>query len=296
MYLVRASELNLRSSPRVVTTNRIGLLPRGHAVELVEKARAPWWKVRTELGGTKVEGYVSSDWLTSAGELPRQTPANRLVEVHLQSKNPVKRSQDGGRASPLNEPDAPRRKAGSAAEHARQLLAIVGWLRVDRSVRYLPTAGSTYCNIYSYDYCCLGSTYLPRVWWTATALRDLDHGVPVEPVYAATVRELNANSLHHWLPEFGARFGWRREFDLSALQQAANEGAVCIISAQHVDANRSGHICPVVPESGSHRADRRDGRVRAPLQSNAGRVNFQFGAPLWWTSSKLKSSSFWIHD
>src|SRR5690606_35996578 len=60
-YVVRASELNLRSSPRVVSTNRIGLLPRGHEVDLLEKAAAPWWKIRTRLDGTPVEGYVSSD-------------------------------------------------------------------------------------------------------------------------------------------------------------------------------------------------------------------------------------------
>jgi hypothetical protein len=103
--------------------------------------------------------------------------------------------------------------------------------------------------------------------------------------------------LHRWLEEFGPDFGWRRTLDLNALQEAANAGAVCIISAQRVDQNTPGHICAVVPEHGSHEATRgASGQVTVPLQSNAGTSNFQFGGKLWWTAPKFKSFSLWIGD
>lgn len=296
-YVVRASELNLRSSPRVVSTNRIGLLPRGHEVDLLEKAAAPWWKIRTRLDGTPVEGYVSSAYLVAGPEkAPPEAVAKKLVEVHLQTSQPVTRGRDGGRAFALNEAGAPRRDARTPAARAAQLLEIVHWLRVDRSARYLRKGSSTFCNIYSYDYCFLAGAYLPRVWWTATAISALNSGRSVAVVYDQTVRELNANSLHDWLPEFGPQFGWRREFDLDALQAAANAGAVCLVSGKNANSESPGHICPVVPEKGTRQADRRNGRVHAPLQSNAGRENFQFGTPRWWTSATFRSTSFWIHD
>ena len=295
MYKVRATELNLRSAPRVAPSNRIGLLARGHEVELLEKVNAHWWRVRTQLSGVEVTGYVAAAYLVEAEALPALAAADDLVPVHLFSQGPVKRSVAAQRAFALNEPDQPRRAADSPNERARQLIAIVQWLRVDQSARYLPKGSTTYCNIYAYDYCYLGNAYLPRVWWSAKAINALLKGERVEAVYGKTVYELNANSLHRWFEEFGGRFGWRRTVDLTSLQDAANAGAVCIISGQRVDVNTPGHICAVVPEHDANQATRTPaGQVKIPLQSNAGARNFQFGGKVWWTAAKFKSFSFWI--
>ena len=297
MYKVRATELNLRSAPRAVPSNRIAVLPRGHVVELLEVVDSDWSRVRTQLTGMSVTGYVASAFLVEADELPELAAANALVPVHLLSQSPVKRSMAGRRAFALNETNLPRRDASAPSEKARELIAIVKWLRVDQSARYLPSGSTTFCNIYAYDYCYLGNAYLPRVWWSAKAISALLQGQRVEAVYGQTVYEQNANGLHRWFQEFGPTFGWRRTVDLTALQDAANTGAVCLISGQRVDLNTPGHICAVVPESGNHRATRlQSGEVKVPLQSNAGASNFQFGGKAWWTAAKFKSFSFWICD
>lgn len=297
MYLVRATELNLRSSPKLTSGNRVGVLVHGHEVEVLDASGGDWWRVRTRLAGVLVEGFVAAAYLVPAAELAPLPSEVALAPVHLLSSDAVSRFMAGRRAFALNEPGKPVRDAIAAPTRAAQLVAIVHWLGVDRHARYLPRAGATYCNIYSYDYCYLGNAYLPRVWWTATAIGDLLAGTAVAAIYGQTVRELNANSLHDWLQEFGSRFGWRREFSLTALQKAANAGAVVLISAQRVDLNTPGHICPVVPENATHRAERsQNGEVRVPLQSNAGSSNFLFGGKRWWTSAKFKSTSFWVND
>ncbi len=61
---------------------------------------------------------------------------------------------------------------------------------------------------------------------------------------------------------------------------------------------QSGHIVAVVPETDKEKAKRNgDGLVTAPLQSQAGSVNFRYGTgrPEWWTGEQFADSAFWIH-
>jgi hypothetical protein len=93
------------------------------------------------------------------------------------------------------------------------------------------------------------------------------------------------------------RFGWRRTFDLDTLQAAANAGGVAIIVARRADANRSGHITVVVPETASRRAERSGGDLTVPLQSQAGAKNFRYGtAGPWWLATKFSKYGLWVHD
>lgn len=120
--------------------------------------------------------------------------------------------------------------------------------------------------------------------------------VPVAPAYGSTVSELNANSPNNWFAEFGTDFGWRRTLDLNALQNAANQGSVCISSDQRSDLERPGHIVAVVPERQPGGRPEAAGVVIRPLQSHAGASNFKYGGSVWWTSDKFRSFSYWIHD
>jgi hypothetical protein len=297
MFKVKATQLNLRSEPRAVPSTRLAVLPRAQEVQLIEKTNDRWWRVRTRLGGLSVEGYVAASHLVQTQALPEPASFSGLVPVHLTSNEPVRRNSMQRRAFALNESGQPLRRGGSPDVRARELVSIVKWLGVDRGARYLARGGATYCNVYAYDYCHLADAYLPRVWWSASAVHALLGGDRVEAVYGKTVYEQNANALHRWLEEFGARFGWRRTLDLVALQDAANAGSVCLISAQRVEANLPGHICAVVPENGSFRAVRSaTGAVTIPLQSNAGATNFQFGGKAWWTAAKFRSFGFYIHE
>lgn len=112
-------------------------------------------------------------------------------------------------------------------------------------------------------------------------------GTSVSPIYDKTVSELNANSLHNWFSEYGDEFDWRQTFDLTELQESANSGSVCIMSARRKDLNKSGHICAVVPETDHHKAVRKSGNVTTPVQSQAGATNFRYGGKRWLDISRF---------
>jgi hypothetical protein len=268
-------------------------LPQGHLVTKLGVAEdETWWRVSTDHQGSTLEGFVKSDFLAPASDFREPAPSRSIREVHLETTNRIARDQTSGRAFPLNEPGQPSRNGNPPAT----LTQIIDYLKVDISERYEPTSRATFCNIYAYDYCYLAGVYLPRVWWTRRAIATLAAGGTVTPQYDVTVTELNANSLNNWFEEFGDDFEWRRTFDLTELQNAANAGHVSIISGQRVDLNKSGHICPVVPETGTHTANRRGATVIMPLQSQAGATNFRYGGSVWWTNAKFRRFSFWIHE
>jgi hypothetical protein len=295
-YRVNATELNLRREPEVKAGNVIAQLPFGHRVRKLGVSPSPdWWRVSTVIQGTALEGFVRQQYLTPADQFDPPPPHNRVTEVHLSPSKPVRRSQTSGHAFPLNENGQPRRTGTTGVDKAAELGRIIRWLDVSQSARYLPAGGSTFCNIYAFDYCYLSGAYLPRVWWTATAIAKLTAGQAVAPEYGVTVTEKNANSLFDWLREFGADFGWMPSFDLTDIQRAANDGQVAIICAQRKDLNRSGHICLVVPETPDHHATRIEGQVMTPLQSQAGVTNFSYGGRRWWTEEQFRRFGFWIH-
>lgn len=223
---------------------------------------------------------------------------------HLKTNSRISRYSDHGRAYPLNESGQPIRSALDASQKRNQLTDIVNWLQVESSIRYQAKVKDTYCNIYAYDYCYLGQVYLPRVWWTQASLRKLNSGQAVSIEYGKTVSELGANNLTDWLENFGSKYGWFRSNDLTQLQNAANQGQVCIISAkrkleQGSTKRGSGHIVVVVPETAIYKATRDSNRVTIPLQSQAGRNNFRYryGAKnrVWWTDRRFEKYGFWIH-
>ena len=311
-HTVSASRLNLRSRPKVTAATRIGALAQGTPVTRLGDGGAPGWsRVRTRLNGQVVEGVVASKHLApipAAAPPPPPPPtpapatpaAPALPAAHLrENRRDITRARDGGRAYPLGEAGMPRRTGSTDAAKVRALNAIVDWLDSENAAhqRYRPRPGTTYCNIYAHDYCYLAGAYLPRVWWTASALAAIRAGRDVEPRYAETVRELNANMLLDWLEEFGPAFGWVRAMQLDVLQAGANRGEVCVLVAQRADLNRSGHVVAVVPESEGLVAARSAGAVARPVESQAGTRNHRrvVKPSLWWAASRFQAFGMWRH-
>lgn len=296
-YFVDVLGLNLRSEPVVSTATRIAVLPQGHRVEKLEEATdSAWWRVVTEVGGSAVEGFVAQRFLATALPAPAAQPAPAAATtgpfpaVHLEAgRADIHRRRDGGRAYPLGELDRPPRADGTIAT----LTTIADWLAVDdpAHLRYQRKGSTTFCNIYAYDYCELAGAYLPRVWWTGTALASLAAGEDVVPRYGTTVRELGANGLLDWLVDHGPSHGWQRVFELAELQAAANAGEVCIICGQRAELQRSGHIVAVVPETETQHALGMP--VSTPLQSEAGWNNYRYSTRRWWVDPKFGHFGFW---
>ncbi|WP_445402032.1 hypothetical protein [Zobellella sp. An-6] len=294
-YRVESTSLNLRSQPVVAPSTKIAVLHHGQSVEKLEVASDPeWWRVSAVINGLSVTGFVNSSYLTAANDFVAPSSTKKIGAVHMSTNRLIQRASPSGRAFPLNESEQPQRTSKNL-EKAAELRSIIDWLRVEDSARYKPKSGETYCNIYAYDYCYLANVYLPRVWWTSKAISKLQKGENVVPVYDQTILELNANSLYNWISEYGNDFGWRRVVDLTELQNEANSGSVCIMSARRKELNRPGHICAVVPETIGRNAVRKNGVVTCPLQSNAGATNFRYGGSIWWTSEKFSGFSFWVH-
>lgn len=291
-FIVSATQLNLRSTPAATTGNIITTLPNGQKVQDLDRTNAPWWKVRTAFHGAVLEGFVNSTFLAAPSAAPT---VSSIAPVHLGESAGAKPSLTSARAFAIGDAAAPRRRAASKTA---DLAAIINYLDVERGARYQPTSSATYCNIYAYDYCYLAKVYLPRVWWTGSALTKLALGQAVEVRYGDTVHELNANALFSWLVDFGSQFGWRRVFDLDAMQAHANAGGVGVICAQRKELNRSGHIACVVPETASQQAARSNGNVVRPLQSQAGARNFRYtnGPRAWWQGTEFREFGFFTID
>jgi hypothetical protein len=289
--------LNLRSAPQA-SANRLAVLPFGQIVEEIgERDDMGWVEIRTELQGSAVEGFVNSAYLSLAvtAVVPQVQTA---LAVHLDPGKQLVTRFNRLLAYHLTERDQPTRDPmASPAIRATQLGTIINWIKVDTSARYHPNPANTYCNIYGTDYCYLGGVYLPRVWWLANAYADLLKGRQVAPIYGKTVAEVNANGLLTWMLEHGKDFGWVRHFNLNDMQNAANEGLVCVIIAQQKIPNRSGHICAVVPETAQFKAIRTGSQVTRPLQSQAGRTNKRYWTPTpWWNDPKYREFGFWVNS
>jgi len=292
----KASQLNLRKG--VVPAEIIAVLAAGTVVEkLAEVAgQTNWWQVRAEPPGGAVTGFLNSDFL--APKAAANTPPaaiGQLPPSHLSPRG-HRRRDEHGRAFPLDESGMPTRGAPDPA----MTLQIAGWLKPDSAThkRWWPGNNQTFCNIYAYDFCQRMGVFLPRVWWTATAIQAIKAGQQVQVAYGSTVTELNANALHDWCAEFGPGFGWTRVFTPGELQSAANAGKAGIIVAKRHDLGRSGHIVAVLPETPALKAAVSGGEVVRPVQSQAGSRNFTAEVPTqrWWLGSQFQSFGFWVHD
>lgn len=240
--------LNLRSSAEVTPGNRITVLAQGTRVtKLAEAEDRAWWKVRVEISGQPVEGFVAHRFLAPArGTAPASPPpAPAIPAAHLaEGRADITRALHGGWAFPLGETGRPKPPTGNTGNRVRAIVKIVDWLAVDHTgqhKRWWKNDSTTYCNVYAYDPCYLCGCYLPRVWWNTSAILALVRGESVAPMYGRTVFEIRANGLFDWLKEHGDHFGWQRSFSLDEVQEAANGGHLGLIVAQRHDLNRSGH-------------------------------------------------------
>lgn len=306
----RVSTLLLRREPRKSQPRResvVGELPDGHLVRaLTGRAINGFMAVETSLAGALLRGFASMSYLKPApGETAIEIAPPAITSGVRAARLPRKRGRLTRRADPadahsLNEVGQPGRKGADVDALRAELGDIIAWLDVEKKShkRYQPRAKQTFCNIYCHDYCHLAGVYLPRVWWSAPALMALGRGEDVAPLIGDTVNELRANDLFRWLRDFGHGFGWRQTGTLTKLQLAANQGAVAVIIARRKDADRSGHIVMVVPETETHMAKRdSNGEVTAPLQSQSGVTNFRYGnsQPGWWNKELFAENAFWIH-
>jgi hypothetical protein len=195
-----------------------------------------------------------------------------IPEVHLTPRRTIMRSQTDTRAFPLTETPQPTHDGTPASVHR-----IIDWLDVQVSARYRPTSTSTFCNIYAYDFTRLMGAYMPRVWWTAAAIRTQNFAAR----YNDTVTELNANALYDWFPTHGPMYGWQ-EVNFNQAQAHANAGRCVVMVAANKVRSRSGHITAVIPETDKLKAVGANGVTVYPLQSQAGRTNMKHFAQNWW--------------
>ena len=311
---VQDSPLRLRSEPKIPSedpsSNVIARLPDGHRVRLLSgKLTQKFVEVETSLLGARFRGFAASQFLkpvAEAEEIPvvqpeAAPPTAGIVAVFAPRAegSVTKRTANAG-AHSLNEAKQPGRQGTTPQELRDELARIIDYLAVDKEThkRYQPRDGSTFCNIYTHDYCHLAGVYLPRVWWTQDAIERLAQGTKVDPRLGSTIDEQRANDLFRWLNAFGPRFGWRRTSTLTKLQTEVNAGAIGLIVARRKLDGKSGHIVAVVPETSEHSAKRDPtGEVVAPLQSQAGRINFRYGVGKrdWWKGEEFADSAFWLH-
>ena len=290
--------LNLRTEPDPTANNIIAVIPHGHEVKKVaESAVANWWKVEAVLNETAATGFVNSKFLTpfDSGSIPISHTG--VVEVHLRPNNVTR--QNTKHAFPLSEtPPTKRHAEDSRDDRVRAINDLINWFKVENSPRYRPGGGMTFCNIYAYDYVFMTEAYLPRVWWTQQAIIKLQAGQNVPVQYGETVNELTANALTQWFKDWGSHFGWHRTVELTELQEAANNGRVCITVAKAKPQfhNGHGHIVAVVPETSVFKAVRVDGKVTQTVQSQAGGHNHEHIVRAWWNDGSYSEFGHWIHD
>lgn len=305
-FVVNVMGLNLREQPSSASSmNILARINEGDRCEHLpsDKDTSKWIRIRMDIDDSEVIGYVAKRFLDKIDGNPA-TPikASELTIVNMkENKSNITRSNRLGRAFPIGESTRPKRNKSSKAARATSLHKIVDWLDVEKSDRYEPETTKTFCNIYAYDYCYLAGVFIPRVWWMSSAIADLVRNRTVDVKYGVTIREMNVNSIHDWLEEYGGAFGWKRKFSLDDIQKDANDGKVVVITAQQIDLNRSGHIVAVVPETDSLKAVRfDDNSLKFPLQSQAGRTNRKFFTDVnngkWWTRSNYRDFGFWVHD
>jgi hypothetical protein len=308
-----SSPLRLRSAPEISEPpgeNVIAQLPDGQPLRSVTRTKVKGFiEVETSLSGAHLRGFAFAKFLKSTpdAEIPivapdAAPPVTGIVAVTMPRKpGTITKRTEPADAHSLNEPNQPGRHGTTPAELVAEFSKIIDWLAVDKRThkRYQPHDGLTFCNIYTHDYCNLSGAYLPRVWWTQRAIIDLAQGKTVDPLIDNTIVEMRANDLFRWLRDFGPTFGWRQTGTLTKLQQNANQGGISLIIARRKENGRSGHMVMVVPETDEKAARRNSaGDVIAPVQSQAGAVNFRRGTGTlnWWANDRFAESAFWVHS
>lgn len=304
--------LRVRSEPSIsepTQANVVAHLPDGHPVRTLEGSTNKFFAIETSLKGALIQGFASRKFVVDASSNQKievtkpaaNDPATGIVAVNMPEKpGLITRRKDPATARSLNEKNMPARNGSTPDELRTELAAIVKYLAVGNPdfLRYQPSKGRTFCNVYAHDFCALAGIFLPRVWWTSPALLQLDAGKKLKPLLGDNISEQRANDLFRWLRDFGPRFGWRQTGTLTKLQTEVNQGAVGLVVARRKEDGKSGHIVLVVPETDEHSARRgASGEVVAVLQSQAGATNFQYGTGKanWWKGEEFAEFAFWLH-
>ena len=214
-------------------------------------------------------------------------PESRLDSMEMKEK-------------PLMDLSIPFRNLTNAETKKESIAQLIDKLDVENSLRYQRTVEDTYCNVYSYDYCYFSKVYLPTVWWTPEFLEKVLQGQDVAPVFEETVDRIYSSAIHDWFLEWGVSFGWERMFTVDEIQNKVNaHGGIGIICAKRKEKGLSGHIVPVVPETDVHKAYRENGIVVYPLQSQAGKLNYNYFAEVrkdWWNDELYSSYVLYYHE
>lgn len=228
---------------------------------------------------------IKDDLIKSASLLPH--PESRLDSMEM-------------KFHPIVDSSIPFRDLTDAATKRQTIHQLIDKLDVKVSLRYQRTIEDTYCNVYSYDYCYFSKVYLPTVWWTDESIEKILDGQEVVPVFNETVVPIYSSAIHDWLIKWGPSFGWKRMTCLDEIQQKVNtEGGIGIICAKRKIVGLSGHIVPIVPETEKKKAYRVNGVVVYPLQSQAGKLNYNYFARKrrdWWNHKRYSSHVFYYHD
>lgn len=202
--------------------------------------------------------------------------------------------------NPIQDFSIPFRDLTNAATKKESIARLIDKLDVENSIRYQKTVEDTYCNVYSYDYCYFSKVYLPTVWWTDETLEKIKQGQEVEAVFEQTVDRIYSSAIHDWFLQWGDSYGWKRMFTADEIQNKVNaNGGVGIICAKRKIKGLSGHIVPVVPETTTHKAYRENGEVVYPLQSQAGKENYNYFSEVrkdWWNDDLYSSYVFYYHE
>lgn len=171
-------------------------------------------------------------------------------------------------------------RARSFAPQTMEHSDAVEFLRVEANPRYTPAPPITYCNVAAHDFATLRGHYIPRVWWTAQAIRE--RATVAE--YGVNCREMNANALHDWFDEFGHAFNWVKIHGWKNAMPVVNAGGMAIIVARRKDRSRAGHISVIQPSAED---------ASSPLQWQAGAVNRESFRSQWYTSKLYDSYAIW---
>jgi hypothetical protein len=231
------------------------------------------------------DNTIPNNLITKADLLP--DPESQLDSIEMKEK-------------PILDSSIPFRDLTDLASKKESIARLIDKLDVETNIRYQRTVEDTYCNVYSYDYCYFSKVYLPTVWWTDEALEKILKGQQVEAVFEQTVDRIYSSALHDWFLQWGVRFGWERMFSVDEIQNKVNSnGGIGIICAKRREKGLSGHIVPVVPETDLHKAYRENDKVVYPLQSQAGKLNYNYFSEVrkdWWNDELYSSYVLYYHQ
>lgn len=227
-------------------------------------------------------------------------PNSQIKKADLLPDSESRLDSMESKEKPVLDSSIPYRDLTSADSRRKSIGRLIDKLDVETSIRYQRTIEDTYCNVYSYDYCHFCKVYLPTVWWTEDALEKVLDGQEVEAVFEQTVDRIYSSAIHDWFLEWGESFGWRRMFSVDEMQSQVNQdGGIGMICAKRKIKGLSGHIVPVVPETDLHQAYRENGVVVYPLQSQAGKINYNYFSEVrkdWWNDELYSSYVFYYHE